>query len=178
MRKIALVYGGIAGAVIISLMTLGIVISNGEGATSSQAFGYLTMLIVLSMIFVGVKKYRDRDLGGVINFRSAFGLGLAIAAVAGFFYVLGWEIYLAATDYTFIDNYTAGIIETKRAAGMAGPDLEKLIADIEAMKHNYANPFFRMPMTFLEIFPVGLVVALISAALLRNPKVLPARAVL
>ncbi len=30
-------------------------------------------------------------------------------------------------------------------------------------------------MTFLEIFPVGLIIALLSAALLRNPKVMPAR---
>jgi hypothetical protein len=33
----------------------------------------------------------------------------------------------------------------------------------------------RVPMTFLEIFPVGALIALISAAVLRNPKVLPAR---
>lgn len=175
MKKIAFIYGGIAGAIIISVMTLGLVVSDGEGASSSEAFGYLTMLIVLSMIFVGVKKYRDQDLGGVIKFGPAFGLGVAIASVAGLFYVMGWEFYLAATDHAFIDDYTAGVIESKRAAGMAGADLNKLIADMEAMKKTYANPLFRMPMTFLEIFPVGLVVALFSAALLRNPKILPSR---
>ena len=30
-------------------------------------------------------------------------------------------------------------------------------------------------MTFIEIFPVGFMIALISATILRNPKVLPAR---
>jgi hypothetical protein len=40
---------------------------------------------------------------------------------------------------------------------------------------SYANPLFRIPMVFLEIFPVGFIVALISAALLRNPRLLPAR---
>ena len=28
---------------------------------------------------------------------------------------------------------------------------------------------------FLEIFPVGLIIAILSAALLQNPKILPAR---
>src|SRR3546814_12654255 len=34
---------------------------------------------------------------------------------------------------------------------------------------------FRLPMTFVEIFPVGVLVSLVSAAVLRNPRVLPAR---
>jgi len=37
------------------------------------------------------------------------------------------------------------------------------------------NPLFRLPMTFVEIFPVGLLIALVSAGLLRNPRFLPAR---
>jgi hypothetical protein len=40
----------------------------------------------------------------------------------------------------------------------------------------YRDPLFRIPITFIEIFPVGLLVALVSAALLRNPKLMPARA--
>ena len=42
------------------------------------------------------------------------------------------------------------------------------------LEARYANPLFRLPMTFLEIFPVGLLVALAAAAMLRNSKVLPA----
>ena len=110
-----------------------------------------------------------------IKFLPAFGLGLAIAGVAGVIYVIGWEAYLAATDYAFINGYAAGIIEAKRAAGVSGAALEKITAEMNALVKNYGNPFYRMPMTFLEIFPVGLLIALISAALLRNPKILPAR---
>lgn len=43
------------------------------------------------------------------------------------------------------------------------------------MKERYANPLFRMAMTASEILPVGVVISLISAAILRNPAVLPAR---
>jgi len=34
----------------------------------------------------------------------------------------------------------------------------------------YANPLFRLPMTFAEIFPVGVLVSLISALVLRKPR--------
>ncbi len=175
MTRIALIYGGISGAIVIAVMTAGIHFSGGEGAASSQFVGYLIMIVALAMIFMGVKRYRDRDLGGVIKFGPAFGLGLAIAAIAGLIYVIGWELYLASSDYAFIHEYTAGVIEKKRAAGVTGAELEKLIADMEAMTKSYANPLFRIPITFSEIFPVGLIIALLSAVILRNPKVLPAR---
>lgn len=41
----------------------------------------------------------------------------------------------------------------------------------------YANPPFPIRMTFIEILPVGMLVSLMSAGLLRNPRCLPARQV-
>jgi hypothetical protein len=172
--KIALTYGAISGSIVIGVMIIGFLLST-DGSHGSMAFGYLIMIVALSLIFLAIKRYRDQALGGVIKFGSAFLLGLSIAAVAGVFYVAGWEGYLAATGHRFIEDYAAGIIEAKKAAGLAGEALQAEIAKMDELKANYANPLFRLPMTFIEIFPVGLIIALISAAVLRIPKVLPAR---
>ena len=75
-----------------------------------------------------------------------------------------------------IGEYMQAVIEGKKAAGMAGEELETLIASMETLSQQYASPLFRVPMTFLEIFPFGLIISLISAALLRNSKFLPAAA--
>jgi len=175
----ALKYGALAGAIIISVLVAGIVLSrehaNGH-FLSSMWLGYLVMIVALSMIFLAVRDYRNRRLGGVIRFLPAFGMGLLVAVIAAVVYVAGWEMYLAATDYTFMPNYVAHSIEAKRAAGLGGAELEAYVAQMEGMVVAYRNPLMRMPMTFLEIFPVGLVIALISAAILRNPRVLPSRA--
>lgn len=174
MTKTALVYGAIAGSIVIGSILIGFLFGSDHGGQSLW-FGYLIMIVALSLIFLGVKRYRDRQGGGVIKFGPALLLGLMIAAVAGAFYVGGWEAYLAATDYSFMPSYVDQIIESKKAAGLAGEALQAEIAKLEEMQVNYENPLFRMPMTFVEIFPVGLVIALFSAAVLRNPKVLPAR---
>jgi hypothetical protein len=58
---------------------------------------------------------------------------------------------------------------------VTGAAYQKAVAEMDAMRRQYANPLFRMPMTFIEIFPVGLLMAFVSAALLRNPRFLPAR---
>ncbi len=179
MLAIALRYGAMSGAIVISVIIAGIVFANGPGqghGFTSQIFGYLVMIVALSMIFLAIRDYRNKELGGVIKFLPAFGLGLLVAAVAGIAYIVGWEIYLAATNYTFMDNYVAQMIEAKRAAGVTGAEFDAYAAQLEEMRVSYQNPLFRVPMTFIEIFPVGLIIALISAAILRNPKILPARA--
>ena len=175
MQKIAITYGILSGTITIATLILALVVSDGGSFLSSELFGYLTMLVALSMIFIGIKRYRDQELGGVIRFLPAFAMGLAIAVIAGLVYTLVWELYSISTDYAFIDSYVNGAIEAKRAAGLTGDRLAQEIAALEEMRTNYGKFYIRMPMTFLEIFPVGLVIALLSAALLRNPKILPTR---
>ncbi len=175
MFRTILVYGAIAGTIIIATMVTGLMLAGGEGTTGSMWFGYLTMLVAFSLIFVGVKRYRDKALGGVIKFWPAFGLGLGIGAFAGVFYVIGWEISLHMTDFAFIDTYREGMQKAYEAKGLAPDVLTTKLIGLDKMMVNYMNPLYRVPMTFLEPSPVSFVVALVSAALLRNPKVFPAR---
>ena len=178
MLRTALVYGAISGAIVVSVITAGMLYADGRGgghAFSSLWLGYLVMIVALSMIFLAIRDYRNKQLGGVIKFLPAFGLGLLVAAIAGVVYVAAWETFLATTHYPFMENYAAQMIENQRAAGVSGAELDAYVAQMEEMKATYANPLYRLPMTFLEIFPVGLIIALVSAAILRNPKVLPAR---
>ena len=175
MTRTVLTYGLISGLVVITGMIGTIVASGGGAAVGGVWLGYLIMLVALSAILVGVKQHRDQALGGVISFRTALLIGLGIAAVASLAYVAVWEAYLAATHYTFMDQYAAQTLEAKRAAGVTGEAYAKAAAQMETMRVQYRNPLFRLPMTFVEIFPVGLLIALVSAGLLRNPRFLPAR---
>ena len=119
--KYALTYGLLSGLVIITTMIAGIAFSPNGSFFSSEWFGYLVMLVALTFVFVGVKRFRDVERGGA------------------------------------------------SAAALA-----EEAAKLEPMRVNYRNPLFRVPMTFMEIFPVGLLVSLVSALLLRNPRFLPA----
>ena len=172
MLRIILINGLISGVVIIAGILGTILIGGGH---SSLWLGYLIMLVALSSILVGVKQYRDRELGGVIGFGKALLMGLGIAVTASIAYVLVWEVYLAVTHYTFIDHYTASILAAKRAAGVTGAEYQKAVAEMETLRRQYADPLFRLPMTFVEIFPVGVLIALVTAVLVRNPRFLPAR---
>jgi hypothetical protein len=165
MQKLILVYGVIAGLVIIGGTVLSL-----ELGVASMWLGYLVMFIVFSTIFVAVKQYRDDRLGGVIRFGTGFGLGLGITIVASLIYVFVWELYLMSTDYTFIDTYINSIMEGQKAAGASQEELAATGKAMESLREIYADPLKRLPMTFVEIFPVGLLISLIAAFVLKSNK--------
>jgi hypothetical protein len=173
--KYSLVYGGIAGAIAVTIISAMIGLDLTGHDETAMLVSYLIMLMALSLIFVGMKRYRDVECGGVIRFARAFGLGLAMAAVAGLLYAVGWEIFQAVSGYDFMAEYSASMLERMRSEGATAAAIEAQAAELRAFAEDYRNPLFRVPMVFVEIFPVGLLVALVSAALLRNPKLLPAR---
>ena len=175
MTRYALVYGGIAGAIVIGVLTLGLALDLPDHF-QSEWFGYLVMLVALSLIFIGVKRYRDVECGGMVRFGRAFLVGAAIAAVAGLIYVAGWEAFLAFSGRDFMAEYTAGILEGMRADGAGAASVAAKAEEMRQLAEAYRNPLFRIPITLIEILPVGLLVALVSAALLRNPRLLPAKA--
>jgi len=173
MGRIIAVYGIIAGIIVAAGMQVAINFVTDHGGFG-MLVGYLTMLVALSMVFVGVKRYRDTALGGVIRFWPAFGAGIGIAGVAGLCYVIGWEAYMYATDYTFMEIYANDALAAKAAVGASASELASLRAELETLKAQYTNPLLRIPMTFAEIAPVGIIVALVSAAILRNSRAFPA----
>ncbi|MED5548248.1 MAG: DUF4199 domain-containing protein [Pseudomonadota bacterium] len=176
MTRIILVYGSIAGLIVGILMVIGWIAMSGEHGAGSMAVGYLTMLLALSFVFIAIKRHRDVNLGGVIRFWPALGIGLGVAALAGLFYVVSWEIYFNATGGAFMDAYIDAQIATRQADGATETELAAFEAEMRSFMTLYANWWFRMPMTFTEILPVGVLVSFVSAAVLRNPRVLPHRA--
>ena len=171
--RYALVYGLLSGTVTIVAMLAARELSGPGSFARSEWFGYLLMLVVLSFVFVGVKRYRDVECGGVIRFGRAFLVGLGISAFAGIAFAAIFELYLAATGYRFYEEYAAEIVRDRRAAGAGAAEIAREVAMAESLRD---NPLVRIPVSFIILFPVGLLVALISGLLLRNPKLLPARA--
>lgn len=153
-------------------------------ATSGQAppengmvVGYLTQLAALTVVFLGVKHHRDQTLGGVIRFLPAFGMGVAISAVATLGWVVGWEIVLAMSGLDFGSMMSEMMVEQAKARGASPAEIEKTVAEAAGWASAYANPLVRMPISFIEMFPLGLVVSLVTALVLRNRRFMPPRAV-
>jgi hypothetical protein len=174
MARIIIVYGVIGGIIVAIGMWVSMSAQPEGGGALGMVVGYLTMLIALSTVFVGIKRYRDTACGGVIRFLPALGLGLAIALIASAFYVLAWELWMFRTNYTFVDVYIAKSLEAMRVEGKSSAEIAAFARDMAAMKVSYADPIYRMAITLSEIAPIAVLVATISAAVLRNSRAFPA----
>ena len=176
MFSIVLTYGVIAGLVVaVPMVTLMLTLTSETAPDNGALYGYLTMLVALTAVFVGVKHYRDKVLGGAVRFVPALLVGLAISAIASLIYAIGWEISLALTGFDFPGAYLREMVEAARARGASPAEIERITQQAEGFARLYANPVYRLPVTFVEMFPIGAVIALISAALLRNSRFLAAR---
>lgn len=175
MGRIILVYGVIAGVTVALLMRIAMMLFP-EGGTGGVIAGFSSMIVALSFVFIGTKRYRDVELGGTIRFGTALGVGFGIAAIATVLYVVAWELYLYATDYTFMDEYARISLEQARKAGQSAAEIAALTEQMDGYKAMYANPLSRWAVTAMEISPVAILMPIISATLLRNSNFMPAKA--
>ena len=169
-----LIFGTIAGLIVGSvLFGTGVTILHDMTPTIGMAIGYTSMLAAFSMIFIAIKRQRDSVQGGVIRFLPALGMGLGITIVAGIFYVLAWEAVLAVTGFDFMAGYIEADLAAMREAGADAAAIARRSVELNAMMAGYDNPLYRMPLTFTEIAPVGVVISLIAALLLGPLRLFP-----
>lgn len=176
MKKIVLIYGAIAGAIAGGMLFIStpLVRDGMLSFDTGTLVGYTTMVVALSMVFFGVKSYRDQHLGGAITFGKALAVGALITLVASCVYALVWEICFHTVATGFMDGMVNYYLEEKRAQGATAAELEAYTREMNDMVVMYQNPFIRFGMTVLEILPVGAILTLLSAALLRKKAFLPA----
>jgi hypothetical protein len=168
MKKIVLIYGLLSGAIVGSMFFITMPLYERGTLTmeNGELVGYSTMVVALSLIFFGVKSYRDNHLSGSITFGKALKVGLLITLVASLIYAITWEvIYNTMTD--FVTEMGDKYFEKLRADGTTQAKIDEYAA-------MYENPFIRFAMTLMEIAPIGILISLFSAGLLRMKGFLPA----
>jgi glucan phosphoethanolaminetransferase (alkaline phosphatase superfamily) len=168
MKKTVLTYGLIAGVMISVLMDTSLLFADKIGSGHSMVLGYTMMVASFLLIYFGVRSYRDNVLAGQISFGRAFACGLLIALITTVCYVATWEVLYFKFIPHFMDSYFAAEIQKAQASGHDPATTAKQVAAIQRMAQSYQNPLVNMAYTFIEPLPVGLLITLISAAVLRR----------
>ena len=168
MKKTVLTFGLISGAVSSAMMLLTIPFMDRIGFGRAEVIGYATLVASFLVVFFGIRAYRDHVAQGALTFGRAFTVGLLITLVSCLCYVVTWEILYFAVVPDFVDKYAAYTIERARASGASPETIAATTRQMQTFAAMYRNPLTNAAMTFLEPFPIGLVVTLISSAVLRK----------
>ena len=176
MKKTVLTFGLISGALSSLLMVATLPFAHRIGFNKALIVGYTTIVLSFLLVFFGIRSYRDNVGNGQITFTKAFAVGISITLISCLFYVGTWEILYFTVMHGHMDKYAAYMVEKARASGASAAAIQTQIQEMNKLKGMLENPFFNAAMTFIEPFPVGLVITLISAAVLRKkaPAPLPA----
>jgi hypothetical protein len=174
MQKNILIYGFTAGIVVTVLMIFNINYLGQSGKVdynTSLLLGYASMLIAFSLVYVGIRNYRDQYNGGVISFGKAFKLGMLIVLISSTIFVVAWLInyFLFIPDY--MEKFSAHELEKLKASGASQLEIDKETKKLANFAEMFKNPLFNAMMTYAEILPVGLVVTLISSLILKRKTV-------
>jgi hypothetical protein len=168
MRKTVLKFGVWSGLVMAVLMVATVPFAHRIGFNNAMYVGYTTMVLAFLLVFFGVRSYRENECGGRISFGRALGVGLLIALVTCIFYVATWEVMYFGFMPHFMDDYGTHEIEQARASGASEAAIKAKQDALDKAKAMYKNPVYNAGMTFLEPLPVALVMALVSAGMLRR----------
>lgn len=168
MKKVVLTFGLISGALMAIFMFATIPFIDKVGFDKGLIVGYTSIVLAFILVFFGIRSYRENVNGGAVSFGRAFTIGILITLISSICYMIAWQILFHNFMPDFFDKYAAHIIEQARASGATPDAIQAQTQEMDQMKQLMKNPFFHSLFVFLEPFPVGLVITLISALILRK----------
>ncbi len=168
MKKTILTFGLISGAIISVLMVASMLFADRIGPGHSYLVGYTTMILAFLLVYFGIRSYRDNFGGGRISFGKAFVIGISITLISSVCYVVAWQILYFKFMPDFMDKYGAYAIQKLQASGASAAAIQAKVEEVRRYKVLEDNPLTNAAMTFIEPFPVGLIITLVSAAILRR----------
>lgn len=168
MKKVVITFGLLSGAVVTGLMFLTLPFAERIGFDRAVYVGYTTILISMLFVYFGVRSYRDNVLGGHMSFGSGFKAGILITLISSVCYVASWLVMYYGFMDGFGEKYAAYIVESAQARGASQAEIDVALTQGRDAIAMLDNPLINAAVSFTEPIPVGLLVTVISATVLRT----------
>jgi len=172
MQTIVVKFGLIAGLILAAMVfTVGAIVGDSTDFDKGETLGYIFRAAAFSTIFFGIRELRDKISSGTISFNKAFRTGIIITVIGSACYVIAWLIFLNFIDNTFIERYSVYFMEKVKASGRTPAEIELEIKSFNENMNSYKNPLVMAMFTFLEVFPIGLMISILCSALMKRKQV-------
>jgi len=169
MKRNILVFGLILGIILAAFGVFSMnMIYNNPNMETNDLFGYAVMVLIFSLVFFGIRNYRNKELGGVISFGRAFKVGALIVLVGSTLYVVVGLGYYHLFVPDFMEKWVEVVLNNAVSSGATESELAAKTEQMEQFSNWFENPFFAILLTYAEVLPIGLVVALVSSLILKK----------
>lgn len=177
MRQTIIRYGLISGVISSTLMLvtslIGKYMIEKQGGVEKffdygAYFGFTGIILSLTLVFIGIKSYRDQHNAGRITFGKGFQIGILVTVISCVCYALTWLICYYNFFPTFMEEFGAYHLQKLKESGESAAEMAKQAAEMKRTNELYQNPFYNFALTFMEPFPVGLLMTAVSAFVLKK----------
>lgn len=170
MKKVIFRYGIYATLVIVGLGMIGFfVINKMMGYTLQEVYGYLTMLLSMIFVFLGIRHYRDEVNNGSLSFGQGLKIGVLIVLIPSVFFGLFDMLYTQVINPGWANEYYQHYIE-KIKASTPPEKLDAVLKKIAGEKEFFSNPILLFLVMAVTVFIIGFIVTIISSLALRKNK--------
>lgn len=172
MKRIALIYGSVLAALMcLNLVYVVHLMYTDPNLKSNDIAGYTIQIVIMSLTFFGIRNYRNKELNGIISFGKAFKVGAFIVLAGATLYVIFWLFYYYMAVPDFIDVFVPHALKQIEASGATAAEMAAKTEQMNTLREMYKNPLFVVLITYMEVLPVGLLFALVSALILKRKSV-------
>ncbi|WP_394759414.1 DUF4199 domain-containing protein [Flavobacterium sp.] len=159
-----IIKNGILGGIVVSIVMIGMTIymkANPDNEPNA-IIGFVSMFLAFIFVILGIKQQREAN-NGMLSFGKAFATGLLISVVISIIYVIVWLIIYYNFFPNFMEQYSAMVLKNTKPEELAAKTIE-----MNQFKEWYKNPVMVILLTLMEILPIGIVVSLVGALILKK----------
>jgi hypothetical protein len=143
-------------------------ICNNPEFQSNDALGYVFLFAVFSLVFFGVRSYRNKKFDGFITFGKALKTGTLIAFLGSTVYVVTGLFYYYVIAPDLLDHLTEHALYQAESGGATESELDEVRESMAQLAKMYENPLLVILLSYSIVFPIGFLVALVSSFILKR----------
>lgn len=165
MKKIIVKNGLIGGLIVAAVMVCStfIFMRYPENFDNSMIIGFSGMFLAFIFVFLGIKQFRDKINEGKLSFWEGLKIGLLIALLTSTIYVVVWMFEYNIFFPDFAEKYAEYIVKNAKPE-----ELTEVTKAANEVKDIYKNQLMIFLYTYIEVLPIGIVFAFISALILKR----------
>ena len=162
-------YGIYSALTVLAIAWIAFFALGNASMTVQEVAGYLSMLLAMIFVFLGIRHFRNNVNGGVLTFGQGLKIGVLIILIPAVSFGLFDILYTEVINPGWKDDYYTQYIENLRKS-VAADRLDAAIKKAEKEKEMFANPLFQFLLMGGTVFIIGFIVTIISTLALRRNK--------
>ena len=137
--------------------------------TIQEVAGYLSMLLAMIFVFLGIRHYRNNVNGGILTFGQGLKIGVLIILIPAVAFGLFDILYTEVINPGWKEDYYAKYVDSLRKS-VSADKLDAAIRKAEKEKEMFSNPAFQFLLIGGTVFVIGFIATIISTLALRRTK--------